>query len=127
MFEVFWPANVIAFDYYSEPDSEAVRLMGEIVDEETVSRSRAGNPGYEGDTVKRNLLKTGNRDVSGLDFRWILSEAITELSPEKFSVDDLDAYDGGYDEDDGEDDGTWWISFELNGDFKLYTDVLKVG
>ena len=72
----FWPADVAVFDYYSEPDSEAVRLMGEIVDEEVVSRSRAGNPGYEGETIKRNLLKTGNRDVSGLDFRWILNAGI---------------------------------------------------
>ncbi len=72
----FWPADVVAFDYYAEPDSEAVRLMGEIVDEETVSRSRAGNPGYGGETITRDLLKTGNRDVSGLDFRWILNAGI---------------------------------------------------
>jgi phosphate transport system permease protein len=72
----FWPADVAVFDYYSEPNGESVRLMGEIVDEETVSRSRAGNPGYEGDTIIRDLLKTGNRDVSGLDFRWILNAGI---------------------------------------------------
>ncbi len=72
----FWPANVAVFDYYTEPNGEAVRLMGEIVDEETVSRSRAGNPGYEGEVVVRDLIKTGNRDVSGLDFRWILNAGI---------------------------------------------------
>jgi len=72
----FWPANVAVFDYYAEPNGEAVRLMGEIVDEETVSRSRAGNPGYAGETIIRDLLKTGNRDVSGLDFRWILNAGI---------------------------------------------------
>ncbi len=72
----FWPADVAVFDYYPGPNSTPSRLMGETVDEETVSRSRAGNPDYEGDTVKRNLLKTGNRDVSGLDFRWILNAGI---------------------------------------------------
>jgi phosphate transport system permease protein len=72
----FWPADVAVFDYYAEPDSEAIRLMGEIVDEETVSRSRAGNPGYEGENIVRDLIKTGNRDVSGLDFRWILNLGI---------------------------------------------------
>ena len=76
----FWPADVAVFDYYSDPDSEAVRLMGEIVDEETVSRSRAGNPDYEGETITRDLLKTGNRDVSGLDFRWILNAGIKNIS-----------------------------------------------
>lgn len=72
----FWPADVAVFDYYSDPSSEAVTLMGEIVDEETVSRSRAGNPAYEGETIIRDLIKTGNRDVSGLDFRWILNAGI---------------------------------------------------
>lgn len=72
----FWPANVAVLDYHSEPNSEAVRLMGEIVDEETVSRSRAGNPPYQGDTIVRDLIKTGNRDVSGLDFQWILNAGI---------------------------------------------------
>ncbi len=72
----FWPADVADFDYYSSPGSEAVRLMGEVVDEETVSRSRAGNPEYEGETITRDLIKTGNRDISGLDFRWILNAGI---------------------------------------------------
>lgn len=69
----FWPASVAQFDYYAEPDSTPIQLMGEIVDEETVSRSRAGNIAYPGDTVVRDLIKTGNRDLSGLDFRWILN------------------------------------------------------
>jgi phosphate transport system permease protein len=72
----FWPADVAVFDYYAEPGDAPVRLMGEMVDEEVVSRSRAGNPGYEGETIQRNLIKTGNRDISGLDFRWILDAGI---------------------------------------------------
>lgn len=72
----FWPADVVLFDYHAEPDSTAIRLMGEIVDEESVSRSRANNPGYEGDFFTRDLIKTGNRDISGLDFRWILNAGI---------------------------------------------------
>ena len=69
----FWPADVARFDYFAAPDSQGVKLMGELVDEEIVSRSRTGNIGYAGDTVKRHLIKTGNRDLSGLDFRWILA------------------------------------------------------
>jgi len=72
----FWPADIHVFDYYVSPTDEPIRLMGELVDEESVSRSRAGNPAYKGETIKRNLIKTGNRDVSGLDFRWILDAGI---------------------------------------------------
>ncbi len=75
----FWPADVKVFNYYAEPDSEPVRMMGEYVDEEVVSRARAGNIPYEGETVERILLKTGNRDISGLDFRWILGAGIRDL------------------------------------------------
>jgi phosphate transport system permease protein len=83
----FWPADIAVFDYYATPNTEAIKLMGEIVDEETVSRSRAGNPEYEGDTIKRDLIKTGNRDVSGLDFRWILNAGIKNISyPEEAMV-----------------------------------------
>ncbi len=83
----FWPADVAVFDYYSAPDDSPVHLMGEFVDEENVSRSRAGNPDYEGDTIQRNLIKTGNRDISGLDFRWILDAGIkNESFPEDAMV-----------------------------------------
>lgn len=83
----FWPADIAVFDYYETPKSEVVKMMGEVVDEETVSRSRAGNPEYEGDFIKRDLIKTGNRDVSGLDFQWILDAGIKNISyPEEAIV-----------------------------------------
>lgn len=83
----FWPADIAVFDYYATPKSEVVKMMGERVDEETVSRSRAGNPEYKGDTIKRDLIKMGNRDVSGLDFRWILNAGIkNETYPEEAMV-----------------------------------------
>ncbi|MGB1799458.1 MAG: phosphate ABC transporter, permease protein PstA, partial [Gammaproteobacteria bacterium] len=83
----FWPADIAVFDYYETPKSEVVKMMGEVVDEETVSRSRAGNPEYEGDFIKRDLIKTGNRDVSGLDFEWILNAGIKNVTyPEEAIV-----------------------------------------
>ena len=83
----FWPADIHVFDYYATPSETPVRLMGEMVDEESVSRSRAGNPAYKGEIIKRNLIKTGNRDVSGLDFRWILDAGIKNSSlPENAMV-----------------------------------------
>ena len=51
----FWPADIAVFDYYDKPKSEVVKMMGEVVDEEAVSRSRAGNPEYKGDIIKRDF------------------------------------------------------------------------
>ena len=76
----FWPANIHVFDYYATPSDAPVRLMGEMVDEESVSRSRVGNTAYEGEVFVRDLIKTGNRDVSGLDFRWVLNAGIQNSS-----------------------------------------------
>lgn len=76
----FWPADVAQFDYYDAPDGQPERLMGERVDEEIVSRSRAGDIAYPGELVKRDLIKTGNRDLTGLDFRWILNAGIQNQS-----------------------------------------------
>ena len=76
----FWPADVAQFDYYAMPDGQPESLMGERVDEEIVPRSRAGDIAYPGELVKRDLIKTGNRDLTGLDFRWILNAGIQNQS-----------------------------------------------
>jgi len=81
----FWPATVYAYDYIN-PDQSTVRLIGEIQDEEVVSAQRLRDSGLniEGDAeVTRYLLKTGNRDVDGADFRWILAPSIAgQQAPE---------------------------------------------
>lgn len=83
----FWPASIAVFDYYPEPDAAPVTLMGEFVDEETVSRTRVGNISYDVDPVTRYLIKTGNRDVYGLDFRWVLGAGIkNERYPEDATI-----------------------------------------
>lgn len=83
----FWPADIAVFDYYPEPDAAPVRLMGEYVDEETVSRTRVGDIAYDVDPVTRYLIKTGNRDVYGLDFRWVLGAGIkNESYPEDATI-----------------------------------------
>ncbi|NOX76703.1 MAG: phosphate ABC transporter permease PstA [Gammaproteobacteria bacterium] len=74
----FWPATVVEFDY-KNADQSTVRLIGEIQDEETVSAQRLRDAGLniESDAeVTRYLIKTGNRDVDGQDFRWILKPGI---------------------------------------------------
>ena len=70
----FWPATVWEFDYQ---DNSVVRLIGEIHDEEPVAAQRLRDAGVavEGeDEVTRYLLKTGNRDVTGQDFRWVVEQ-----------------------------------------------------
>jgi len=77
----FWATPVVQFQY-QEGDQEIVKLMGEIVDEETVSASRAGVPVAQADhgLVKRYLIKTGNRDLLRLDFRWILTHGMRNIT-----------------------------------------------
>lgn len=84
----FWPTPVAKFQY-QEANKEVVELMGEIVDEETVSASRAGVPVEltNHGLVKRYLIKTGNRDILRLDFRWIQENAMQNITyPEDVMV-----------------------------------------
>ena len=76
----FWPSEVVALDYVGA-DGAKVSLIGEINDQEKVTVARLHDagvdvPGNSGDLVTRYLIKTGNRDVSGADFRWIVAPNI---------------------------------------------------
>jgi phosphate transport system permease protein len=83
----FW-AKPIMEGMYTEPDGSVIQLIGEVHDREVVPAERLREGGMELpadiDTVSRLLVKTGNRDVGGLDFRWVLESNIDELKyPEK--------------------------------------------
>lgn len=70
----FWPADVMELTY-TEPGKEAITLIGEGVDHEIVSAERLKKVGVDlpadQTTGERYLLKQGNRDYYGLDFRWL--------------------------------------------------------
>ncbi|WP_273150486.1 phosphate ABC transporter permease PstA [Methylophaga thiooxydans] len=70
----FWPADIKQISY-QEPGQEQMRLIGEKVDHETVPAARLAISGVElpegQEFAQRTLLKVGNRDYFGLDFRWI--------------------------------------------------------
>ncbi|RLA12663.1 MAG: phosphate ABC transporter permease PtsA [Gammaproteobacteria bacterium] len=73
----FWPAKVGAFEYRPSAD-QVVQLVGEVRDEEVVATDRAQQAGEwlvdpSQPTQQRLLLKVGNRDLYGLDFRWVLA------------------------------------------------------
>jgi len=71
----FWAKPIMEAEY-NEPDGRVVRLVGEIHDSEVVPVERLQRASKElpegAETVTRLLLKTGNRDTLGLDFRWVL-------------------------------------------------------
>ncbi|HFD80833.1 MAG TPA: phosphate ABC transporter permease PstA [Gammaproteobacteria bacterium] len=78
----FWPASVWEFQYRGS-DGTVQQLLGEVQDSEEVSAARMRDAGEAlpedaPEVVERYLLKTGNRDLSGLDFRWIVEPAISE-------------------------------------------------
>lgn len=69
----FWP-KPIAQTTYQERDGSRSRLIGELREQETVPARRLREAGFEvpGNEpfVDRVLVKMGNRDVTGADFRW---------------------------------------------------------
>jgi phosphate transport system permease protein len=81
-FSHFWPNEIIEFQL-TEADGNIVNIIGEVVDNESVQRSRLPNedsriPG-DIEIIDRNLIKTGNRDFFGLDFRWVLELAMSNI------------------------------------------------
>jgi phosphate transport system permease protein len=85
----FWPVEVLELQY-QDHNGTVMRLIGEIRDDETVKASRLRDSGIaiEGDgPVTRYLLKTGNRDKLGQDFRWILKDNIIRSgTPDNITV-----------------------------------------
>jgi phosphate transport system permease protein len=70
----FWPHQVNQFSY-QEPDKEPQIIIGEKVDTSVTPAAMAKSTGHimadNEDTLVQYLIKTGNRDVTGTDFRWI--------------------------------------------------------
>lgn len=83
----FWPHTVYEMQY--RWNGQVQRLIGEVHDEETVPASRVVESGvdlgdYSAETVRRQLLKIGNRDAFGVDFRRIvLPLVISRSTPEE--------------------------------------------
>jgi phosphate transport system permease protein len=75
----FWPDEVVRFDYV-EADGSVSKVLGEVVETETLSAARLKDIGMTppaGETrVQRVLIKTGNRDLTGADFHWYVRHNI---------------------------------------------------
>ena len=85
----FWPADVEAF--YYENNQNAVTVIAEIIESETVPAEILHDIGdAQGDeqgNVTRYLVKTGNRDILGSDFRWLYDiDLVKRERPENLMV-----------------------------------------
>ncbi|WP_455222179.1 phosphate ABC transporter permease PstA [Kaarinaea lacus] len=83
----FWPKELVELTYI-ERNGETVKLIGEIHDSEIVSAERLKDAGFvleqKEPVYERLLLKIGNRDVGGQDFKWIVDRLIKEqTTPDK--------------------------------------------
>lgn len=74
----FWPSDIVEYSHI-ENDKKTL-VVGELVDTSVMSAKMAKESGYklkdDADTLVQHLIKTGNRDVSGMDFRWIQQQNI---------------------------------------------------
>ncbi len=87
----FWPAEVYEWQLRDSSGSESI-LIGQLYDREQVPTARLESAGYEfnpypGEFVTRYLVKTGNREFVGLDFRWVLgTDIVSESLPKDLAV-----------------------------------------
>ncbi len=80
----FWPADLMQARY-SIPGQESRLILGELVEDEEVSRARLKSAGFPVDEqgpefMTRDLFKVGNRDVNGSDFTWVIGEWLSDKS-----------------------------------------------
>lgn len=85
----FWPAEVVQATY--TVDERSVQVAGERVEIVDVPAEQLRGSGVdvpEGiESMKRTLLKVGNRDLTGSDFVWVLNTKLSDIqSPEMLFV-----------------------------------------
>ncbi len=69
----FWPARIAEIDY-RDADGARQILIGELVDRELKTDAEIASGGEP-----QVLMKLGNRDIYGLDFRWVSERRITHI------------------------------------------------
>lgn len=74
----FWPSDVAEFIYME--DERKQTIIGEVVDTSSTTALMARASGHkmadDADLLVQHLIKIGNRDLTGMDFRWILDRNI---------------------------------------------------
>ncbi|MDD5580347.1 MAG: phosphate ABC transporter permease PstA [Methylobacter sp.] len=79
----FWPSQVMQFNYMEEGKQPQI-IIGEKVDTSITPAAMAKSTGFKmaenEETLVQYLIKTGNRDVTGSDFRWIQERNVKDQS-----------------------------------------------
>jgi phosphate transport system permease protein len=86
----FWPADIQEFSYLQDKD-QIKTIIGEQVETSSTPAIIAKSAGFKmADDEKiliQYLIKTGNRDITGTDFRWIQQRNIkTQQTPDDLMV-----------------------------------------
>jgi phosphate transport system permease protein len=86
----FWPSQVVRLSY-QEGNVAPKTIYGEIIDTSTTPAAIAKVSGFNMADSEKNLvqyqLKTGNRDVTGADFRWLQQRLVKQQDyPEDLMV-----------------------------------------
>ena len=74
----FWPSSVAELELRN-----GTKVMGEITDHEKI---RTFGTADDKEDAYRTQLKTGNRDLYGLDFRWVDDDQIVSTTYPEFAV-----------------------------------------
>lgn len=78
----FWPADIVEYQY--QDDKTASVIIGEEVATSLLPEAQAKAAGHEvlnnAEYLVQFLIKTGNRDILGNDFRWIQEQYIKQKS-----------------------------------------------
>ena len=79
----FWPSDVIQAQY-TVPGQGSRTIIGEIIEEEDVPVDQLLSAGFTLDTaepyVTRRLIKQGNKDVTGIDFAWLIADYTSDIT-----------------------------------------------
>ncbi|MGB0782377.1 MAG: phosphate ABC transporter permease PstA [Marinomonas sp.] len=77
----FWPADVVE-SHYALPGESEYNIVAERVESVEVPAAQLREAGIDipdnHQLMQRTLMKTGNRDVYGSDFRWVIDEYLTD-------------------------------------------------
>lgn len=86
----FWAHDVVQAEVEAK-NGQVYPIIGELVESEMVSAVQLRDAGYtvpdDAQYMQRNLMKIGNRDITGADFRWVLDASLIKRSyPEDIVV-----------------------------------------
>ncbi|REH40144.1 phosphate transport system permease protein [Paraperlucidibaca baekdonensis] len=80
----FWPADVMQASYSAPGSTQTEIVLGEIYDRKFDTAARLKEAGLNippnKDSIERISLKLGNRDVTGMDFRWVFADGLSDIS-----------------------------------------------